>query len=261
MRRRRRKVSAIHAGPRPRPAAAASSKQRGRGLGTARSAGGARAARRRRCPGSPEAQTAEPVSTPADWASPRAAALRAGDRRAGPWSAEASRRDSVTRGFFSPGVPAPPATVPLLARQPVWHPDRTARLGALGRLPTAHAYAPGHWSRPARGSASTHAPSEPRLACKSQRQPNRAARSFPFWSLRVPAAKAPLRRGCWLRWVIKTQICEAITHTRTRAHTHTLSHTRTPSPLPRCPKVSRRKKPGVHASPPPSPPVFLSPFF
>lgn len=90
--RRRREVSAIHAGPRPRPAAA-SSKQRGRGLGAARSAGGARVARRRRRLGSPAAQAAEPVSTPADSASRRAAALRAGGRRAGPWSAEASRRD------------------------------------------------------------------------------------------------------------------------------------------------------------------------
>ncbi|XP_032768194.1 atherin-like isoform X3 [Rattus rattus] len=119
MRRRRRKVSAIHAGPRPRPAAAASSKQRGRGLGTARSAGGARAARRRRCPGSPEAQTAEPVSTPADWASPRAAALRAGDRRAGPWSAEASRRDSsILLNVVPHSAPVGPPPHPSIVPQP-----------------------------------------------------------------------------------------------------------------------------------------------
>nr|XP_038943746.1 CASP-like protein 4A2 [Rattus norvegicus] len=118
MRRRRRKVSAIHAGPRPRPAAA-SSKQRGRGLGTAGSAGGARAARRRRCPGSPEAQTAEPVSTPADWASPRAAALRAGDRRAGPWSAEASRRDSsILLNVVPHSAPVGPPPHPSIVPQP-----------------------------------------------------------------------------------------------------------------------------------------------
>lgn len=57
--RRRCEVAAIHAGPRPRPRPrpAASREQRGRGPGAARRAGGARATRRRRRPGSPVAAT------------------------------------------------------------------------------------------------------------------------------------------------------------------------------------------------------------
>lgn len=62
-------------------------------------------------------------------------------------------------------------------------------------------------------------------------EPSRAASRLPFSFPRVPAARAPRRRGCWLCWVIKTQICEAITHTR--AHTHTHTHTLSPPPLPK----------------------------
>lgn len=212
-----------------------------------RAGGGVRGYRRHK--------TAEPVSTPADWASPRAAALRAGDRRAGPWSAEASRRDSVTRGFLSPGVPAPPATGPLLARQPEWasRPDSEAR--STRRTPYCTRLRAGSLE-PSCARVCEHTRTV--RATLGLQEPE--ATQLRYGQLPFLVPESPCGEGAVAKKLLaplgdkNPNLRSHHAHSHARAHTLTHTHTLSPPPLPK--GVSEEKARGPRFAPPP-PPVFL----
>lgn len=206
-----------------------------------RAGGGVRGYRRRK--------TAEPVSTPADWASPRAAALRAGDRRAGPWSAKASRRDSVTRGFLSPGVPAPPATGPLLARQPEWasRPDSEAR--STRRTPYCTRLRAGSLE-PSCARVCEHTRTV--RATLGLQEPEATQLRYAQLPFLVP--ESPCGEGAVAKKLLaplgdkNPNLRSHHAHSHARAHTLTHTHTLSPPPLPK--GVSEEKARGPRFAPP-----------